>query len=116
MKFVIQFVAILVSAFIVQLFLPWYSLAVVAFAMGYFLKSNANFLAGFLAVGLLWFIKAWWADAGTTSELANRVAAILMVNSKLVLMLITGVIGGLVGGMATLTGAILKYKRKMRYY
>lgn len=116
MKFVIQFFAILVAAFIAQLFLPWYSLAVVALAMGYFFKSNANFLAGFLAIAVLWFLKAWWADAHTVSDLSTRVATILMVKSKLILMLVTALIGGLVGGFATLTGALLKYKRKMRWY
>jgi hypothetical protein len=116
MKFVIQFFAILASAFIVQLFLPWYSLAVAAFVMGYVFKSKANFLAGFLAIAILWFLKAWWADAHTASDLSGRVAMILMVKSKLILMLVTALIGGLVGGFATLTGAILKYKRKMQWY
>ncbi|MBL0744049.1 hypothetical protein [Chryseolinea lacunae] len=116
MKFITQVVAIVVAAYIAQLFFPWYSLAVAAFAMGYFFKSKANFLAGFIAIGLLWFVKAWWTDAVAASDLSARVAEILMLNNKLLLMLLTAFLGGLVGGFAALTGSLLRYERKMKYY
>lgn len=116
MKFILQVLAIVVLAYIAELFLPWYSLAIAAFLMGYLLKSKANFLAGFLAIGLLWFIKAWIIDANASTDLAQKVALIFPVKEKLWLMLATAFIGATVGGFATLTGALLKTEKKKSYY
>jgi hypothetical protein len=116
MKFILQVIAIFVFAYIAELFLPWYSLAIAAFVMGYLLKSKANFLAGFLAIGLLWFTKAWMIDANASADLAQKVALIFPVKEKIWLMLVTAFIGAIVGGFATLTGAILKTEKKRVYY
>ena len=63
MKFLIQLLAIIALAYILELFLPWYYIAVASFMMGYVLKSKANFLAGFMAIGILWSVKAWLQDS-----------------------------------------------------
>jgi hypothetical protein len=116
MKFILQVIAIFALAYIAELFLPWYSLAIAAFMMGYLLKSRANFLAGFLAIGLLWFIKAWTIDANAATDLAQKVALIFPVKEKIWLMLATAFIGAIVGGFAALTGALLKTEKKKVYY
>jgi hypothetical protein len=108
MKFVIQFVAILFSAHLLALFMPWYCIALAAFIMGYMLKSNANFLAGFLAIAALWTFNAWLIDSGSSSDLANRVANILPVKHKALLFLAMSLVGGVVGGFAALTGSLLR--------
>lgn len=108
MKFVIQFVAILFSAHLLALFMPWYCIALAAFIMGYMLKSNANFLAGFLAIAALWTFNAWLIDSGSNSDLANRVANIFPVKHKALLFLAMSLVGGVVGGFAALTGSLLR--------
>ena len=116
MKFLIQLIAIILAAFILELFMPWWCIAIAAFAAGYALKSKANFLAGLLGIALLWLIKAWLLDASASAPLAERVAAIFSL-SKPLLMLVTSLIGGLVGGFAAMTGASLKTeKRSDSYY
>ena len=112
MKFLIQTIAILAAAYVLQLYLPWYYIAVAAFVMGYVLKSKMNFLAGFLAIGLLWSVKAWVADANTTTDFTGRVAAIFTLPQKEWLFVVTAVVGGLVGGFAALTGSLLKRKTR----
>ncbi len=113
MKFIIQTIAIVILGFILELFLPWYCIALAAFAMGYLLRSQANFLAGFLGIGLLWLLKAWLMDSSSTTELADKVARIFPLGHKALLFLLTSVLGGLVGGFASLTGSLLhKDKRK----
>ena len=108
MKFLIQFVATLFSAHLLALFMPWYSIALAAFVMGFLLKSNANFLAGFAAIATLWLFNVLLIDAGSSSDLSERVAKLLMVKYETVLFIVMAVIGGLVGGFAALTGSLLR--------
>ena len=108
MKFVIQFVAILFSAHLLALFMPWYSIALASFIMGFVLKSNTNFLAGFSAIALLWIFNAWLIDSASSADLTERVARIFSLKYEVVLYLVMGLIGGLVGGLAALTGSLLR--------
>jgi len=116
MKLPIQLIAIVIAAFILELFMPWWSIAIAAFAAGFALKSNANFLAGFLGIAILWLTKALVMDVSSAAPLAERVAGIFSLNKPL-LMLVTSLIGGLVGGFAAMAGASLKpEKQDERYY
>lgn len=115
MKFLIQVIAISIAAFVLELFMPWWSIAIAALAAGYALKSKANFLAGLLAIALLWLVKSLMLDASASAPLAERVAAIFSL-SKPLLMLVTSLIGGLVGGFAAMTGASLKTEKPSDSY
>lgn len=108
MKFVIQIIATIIVCFLLQTFLPWWSMAVGSFAIGYALanKGYVSFTAGFLAVGLLWLGMAYYIDQSTNSILTEKVNRLLPLNS----FILTALIGGLVGGFAALTGALLKSK------
>jgi hypothetical protein len=108
MRFIAQFIAIVVSAHLLGLFLPWYTCAIVGFIAGYFFKSRHNFLAGFLAIALLWTFNAWLADLSSSSSLPLRVAQLLGVHRVAFVYLLTATVGGLVGGMATMSGSMLK--------
>jgi hypothetical protein len=112
MKFLFQVITIAVVAFILELFMPWWCIAVAAFAGGFALKTKANFFAGLLAIALLWFIKAILIEASATAPLTERVAAIFTL-SKPMLILVTVLLGGLLGGFAAMTGAALKKSDKM---
>lgn len=112
MKFILQVFGTIVLAYVLEIFLPWYSIALAAFVMGYLFRSKANFLAGFLAIALLWTIKAWLINSGSASDLADRVAHIFSLSGKSWLLVVMAIIGGLVGGFASLTGALLKPKRR----
>ena len=76
MKFLFQLLCTMVLAYILEIFFSWYAIAIAAFIMGYILKSNANFLAGFLAIALLWLLKAWLINSSSDSDLTDRVAQI----------------------------------------
>jgi hypothetical protein len=115
MKFLIQFIAILIVAFLLELFMPWWCIAIAAFAGGYALKSKANFAAGLLGIGLLWLMKALLLDIASSAPLTERVAAIFSMNKPL-LMLVTALIGGLVGGFAAMAGAALKKEKRSDFY
>ena len=114
MKFSLQFFTILIIAFILELFLPWWSIAIAAFAGGMMLKSNANFVAGFLGIAILWLIKALIIDVNAATPLAEKVANIFPLHSKALLFLVMSLVGGLVGGLAALTGALIYKNRNFR--
>jgi hypothetical protein len=116
MKFLIQLIFILFFGFILELFLPWWSIAVAAFAGGMLFNTRANFGAGFLAIALLWTLRALLIESSAAAPLTDRVAAIFM-TTKPVLFIITAMIGGLVGGFAAMTGSALhKSKKRGSYY
>ena len=112
MKFILQVFGIAILAHMLGIFLPWYSIAIAAFVVGFALKSKANFLAGFLGIALLWTVKAWFMDAEANTDLTQRVAHIFTLKQKELLFLVMAVIGGLVGGFAALTGSLLKPKAR----
>jgi hypothetical protein len=108
MKFAIQIIVTIIVCFLLQTFLPWWTMAIGAFVIGYTLGNNGyvSFAAGFLAVGLLWLGMAFYVDQSTHSILTEKVNRLLPLNS----FILTTLIGGLVGGFAALTGSLLKSK------
>lgn len=108
MRFVIQVIIIIGIAFFLELFMPWWSVAVAAFVGGLLLPTRMNFLAGFLAIGLLWLLKALVTDLSAHSDFADRVARIFMLYNKTILLIVTFALSGLVGGFAAITGAALR--------
>jgi len=106
MKFLFQILAVVIVCFLLQSFLPWWSMAVGSFAMGYLFNNGGSksFLAGVLGVGLLWFTMSYYIDQTTHSILSEKVGKLLPVNP----FLLTALIGGLVGGLSALTGAWLR--------
>ena len=113
MRFPFQILVIIVLGFFMELFLPWWSMAIAAFAGGLLINSRMNFLAGFLGIGLLWIVQALITDLSTDSDLADRVARIFMLHNKALLLVVTFVLGSLVGGFAATAGGALR-KQKMR--
>jgi hypothetical protein len=108
MKFLYQTIITAALAFVLQSFLPWWTMAIAAAGVGYYFgtKGLLSFSAGFLGVGLLWLGMALFIDVSTHSILTEKINKILPLNSYL----LTTLIGGLVGGFAALTGTLIKSK------
>jgi len=106
-------VLILVSVFILNLFLPWWSIAIPGLLIGYQFKEEPipSFLWGFLGVFLLWGGHALYIHIANDGILSTRIAEMLGVGSPLIVVLITAVFGGLVSGFATMTGSMMNQKK-----
>jgi hypothetical protein len=117
MKFLAHLIVVLLLCWMLQAFLPWWTMAIGAFATGLFFRQGGwkSFLAGLLGVGLLWYLMSWYTDASTDSILSGKVAGILPTKTAGVLMIVTAFIGGLVGGLASMTGGIIGYRKKLKY-
>lgn len=114
MKLIVQTIAILAASWIAMLFLPWYSIAFISFAFGYIFKSNANFLAGFLGVALLWILA--FAMHANDSALPKMVAEIFQVKNEIWLVIAAAILAGISAGFACISGSLLKTEKKRKYY
>lgn len=107
-NFLIQFLLTLILTLVAQLFLPWWSLVVIAAIIGLFFTYKygvVSFFAGFLAVGVLWFISTMWLSSGTENQvLANRVGELFGGMSRIYLVYTTAMLGAILGGLAAMTG------------
>lgn len=104
-------ILILVLAAAVQLDLPWWSLAVVAFVVGLAIAPTGRvaFWAGFSGGGLSWVLPAAWLAYQNEGLLAHRMAQLLPLGGSVVaLVLVAGVVAGLAGGLAALAGTWLR--------
>lgn len=113
MKFLSAFILTALLAFACGLYgeIPWWSFAITSLlvAVAIHQKAGKAFLAGFGSVFLLWAILAFMQDSANNHILASKVARILPLGgSYWVLISLTGLIGGLVSGLAALTGSFLR--------
>jgi hypothetical protein len=104
----IGFTAVL--AYLFQRMFPWWSVIIASFLISFIISSNgfSSFLSGFLGIALLWFLLAAIVDMKTDSLLVERVAGIFSIPNNFLLILITAIIGGIVGGFGALTGSQLR--------
>jgi hypothetical protein len=108
MRFPVQILVIIILGFFMELFLPWWSMGIAAFVGGLLVNTRSNFLAGFLAIGILWVGKALISDLSTDSELADRVAKIFLLHNKALLLIVIFLLSGVVGGFAAMSGGALR--------
>lgn len=112
MKFIVSLLLTALLSFTAGLYLPWWSIAVCAFIVSVLLVQSPfkAFLAGFAGMFLLWFIFSWSVDAANDHILSRRIAEIFSLGENwFLLILITALVGGLVGGLAALSGSYLRY-------
>ncbi len=104
MKFIRQFVVTIIVCYVVQSFLPWWTLALGSFMIGYLFhnKGYLSFLAGFCAVAVLWLSLVLAIDAPEDHVFIGKINQLFPLN----VYVLTTLVGGLVGGFAALTGAL----------
>ena len=115
MKFLTATFLTALLAFISGLFLPWWGMAITSLLVAVLIHQKAGkaFLAGLLGVFLLWAGLAWWIDMKNNGVLTTKIASILPLGgNSLVLIAVTGLIGGLVAGLAALSGSFLRSTSK----
>ncbi len=105
------FLIILVLSFAGSFFLPWWMVAVIAFivALIYGGKPGKSFLSGFSAIFVAWTILALMKSIPNDNILAGRVVQLFpLPNNWIWVLVVTAVIGGVVGGMSALSGSLLR--------
>ncbi|MBO6660511.1 MULTISPECIES: hypothetical protein [Roseivirga] len=107
MKKLSNFILTIILGVILSLFLPWWAVMLAAFLSGAIvrLRNVAAFFVPFGAIALLWIVNAWMLSNANDYTLASKIAVLLPLEGNVVLLiLVTGVIGGLAAGVAGLFG------------
>jgi len=104
------FALILLLSFISGFILPWWVACIFAFASAIFLgkASGHAFWSGFGALALAWLALALLKSLPNENILATRVAHLFQLPHWLLLLLVTVLIGGLIGGMSAMSGFLVK--------
>lgn len=111
MRFLLATLLTAALAYLAGMFLPWWSIAIVAFAVAFFLVPNigAGFLSGFTGIFILWGLLALWIDIKNESILTHKIAQLFPLGgSSVLLIVITALVGALVGGFAAMAGSSLR--------
>jgi hypothetical protein len=117
MKFIAAILLTALLSFITGLYLPWWGIALAAFLAALVVPQRAafSFISGLLGVMLLWCGLAWWIDIKNQGILSSRIANVLPLGGNvLLLILVTGLIGGLVAGFAAMSGSYLRFNRPVK--
>ena len=111
MKFITSLILMSLLSFAACLYFPWWSIAITAFLVALLVQQKAGmaFASAFSALILLWSGLAWWINMENENILSARIGELLGIgNNPFLLILITGVIGGLVAGFAAMSGSFLR--------
>ena len=106
-KNIINFIVTIIVALALSQFLPWWSVMLASFitAIRFSLKGSSIFFVPFLAISLYWIVYAFWLSSANDYILANKIAVLLpLQGNPYLLILVTGVIGGLSAGIAAIFG------------
>ena len=117
MRFILATLLTATLSFIAGLFTPWWSLAVISFLVAVLIRQRLGmaFLSGFTGIFLCWGLLSLWIDAKNNHILSHKIALIFPLGgSSVLLILVTAVVGALVGGMAAISGSSLRTTKKIR--
>ena len=111
MKFIVSILLIALLSVAACLYLPWWSIAIVAFIVATSIpqKPWKSFLTGFISLFLLWGSLSWYISSNNDHLLAHKISMIILKKDKpYSLMLVTALMGSLVAGFAALAGSYVR--------
>ncbi len=102
-----RIVLIAIVGTLAQMFLPWWSVVIVAATVEVFFGSEKflSFLIGFYGIALPWMLGALIIDLQNESLLSNRILSMFKLPQwPLLIIIVTGLVGGIAGGVAGWAG------------
>jgi hypothetical protein len=111
MRFTLATLLTATLSFIAGLYLPWWSIALVAFLVALLIKQKIGwaYLSGFTAISFLWGGLALFIHIRNKGVLTQKIAALLPLNGNtFYLISITAFVGALVAGFAAMSGSSLR--------
>ncbi|OJV13792.1 MAG: hypothetical protein BGO21_07110 [Dyadobacter sp. 50-39] len=99
-----NFLIIAILSAILQIFAPWWVIAIVPFVIVIARPSSGAFWSGFGGIAVPWLLYGYYQHFISDGALTDRVAKIFMLPNGILLLLVTALVGGLVGGFSGLAG------------
>lgn len=118
MKFLVALLLTALLSFISGLYIEWWwFFAVMAFIVALLIHQKAGkaFTSAFLGLFILWTGLAYWIDLENESILSTKIAELLPLGgSSFLLIMVTGLIGGIVAGFAAMSGSYLRSSKQKK--
>jgi len=111
MKIIVSIILIAICAFVLGIYMPWWSLAIAAFLVPLMIDQRPGwaFLSGFTALFLLWGLMSSMISSANEQVLAHKISRLIIsTDNPTLLILVTALLGAIVAGMAALTGSLLR--------
>ena len=108
MKFTLALLATIGFGIAAHLIFPWWFVVIATglVAAGVGFKTGKSFLVGFLGIAILWGAYAGYLNWGNEGILANRMSHLLSFDNAWLMVGLTALLGGLLGGLAGITGSM----------
>ncbi len=116
MKFWISVLLIAGLSFAACLFLPWWFIAVAGFIVAAAIPQgpSLSFLSGFCALFMLWVSMSYIISRANHHLLAHKMSELLIkIDNPVSLIAVTGLIGGVVAGLGSLTGSFIRRNKNV---
>jgi hypothetical protein len=111
MNFLLRIILIALVATAAQLFFSWWVIIPIVFLLELLIgkADSTKFFSGFYGIAIPWMIYAGYLDYHNSSILSARILEMFSLPPYgFVLVVITGLVGGLVGGFSSLVGGWVK--------
>lgn len=116
MKFWIPILVAAIFSFGLSFISPWWIVVPVCLMVSFLFKVKIKhaFLMGFCAIFFLWFAQSFFIDMQNDSILSSKIGELFQGLSSLLLTGITGLLGGILGGLGSQIGAELNRYRESK--
>ena len=110
MKFIVSVALTAILAAICQWMSPWWSVVVISFIVSWIMgmRGGRSFLMGFLGISLFWLSVILIRDVQNEHILGRRMAQVFGGAPYPIFIAINVFVGGLVGGLAAWSAALLR--------
>ncbi|MFC3415233.1 hypothetical protein [Algoriphagus hitonicola] len=110
MKFLGFFFLTVLLVVLVNPWIPYWGVMILIFILGFVMKSGnlISFFAGGLGMGWAWMGQGLYISLSTGSDLSDKMAGIFGVGSGVMMLILTGVLGFLLGSFSGLAGNLLR--------
>ncbi|MCB9186571.1 MAG: hypothetical protein H6601_07470 [Flavobacteriales bacterium] len=111
MNLILRILVIAVLATLGQLFLPWWTIAIVALLVEALVgkADSTAFYSGFYGIAIPWIALAAYIDMKSGSILTVRILEMFKLPPYgFVMVIVTGLLGGLIGGLSSMLGGWIR--------